>query len=134
MQTTALDKIPPRRVVIADDSAEMRWLVRNLVRDHFDLLVEVSDGRGLMWELLRSSYANSPPPALVISDLAMPAYNGLDVLEAWRDLHPHIPLIVITAFPEPEVYDRARHLGAYVLAKPFTTTAMRKAIAEVKRG
>ncbi|HEY4058256.1 MAG TPA: response regulator [Kofleriaceae bacterium] len=134
MQVTALENLQPRRVVIADDSAEMRWLVRSLVSDHFDHLVEVSDGRGLMWELLRSTFANAQPPALVISDLAMPAYNGLDVLEAWRDLHPKIPLIVITAFPEPEVYDRARHLGAYVLAKPFTTAAMRQAIAQVKHG
>ncbi|CAN5735917.1 chemotaxis response regulator CheY2 [soil metagenome] len=134
METTAIETVPSRRVVIADDSSAMRWLVRNLVSEHFDQLVEVSDGRGLMWELLRSNYANETPPALVISDLAMPAYNGLDVLEAWRDLQPKIPLIVITAFPEPEVYDRARRLGAYVLAKPFTSAAMRHALAEATHG
>lgn len=114
----------------------MRSLVRDAVGDHFGVdVVEAANGRDLMWTLLRTDYEHdTPPPQLVITDLAMPAYNGLEVLEAWRELHPSTPTILITAFPSEEVFRRAEQLGIAILAKPFSTAALRRLVTDVTDG
>ncbi len=127
----------PPRLVIADDSAEMRWLVRNAVGKQFADVVEVADGRELLWTLLRSSFASAPgrtPELVVITDLCMPAYDGLDVLDAWRDVARDVPTILMTAYPSDAVYARAAQIGAFVLAKPFAAATLRSIVWEMMHG
>jgi len=123
-----------RHLVIADDSAEMRQLVRDAVGPQFDDVIEVVDGRALFWALLRSSFlaADATAPELVlITDVAMPAYDGLQVLDAWRDAEHWVPTIVITAFPSESVRARAQDLGVILLAKPFSITTLRQLVHDV---
>lgn len=119
-------------LVIADDSAAMRWLVRAAVGKDFAAVVEVADGRELFWTLLRSSFA-SQPHQVVVTDLCMPEYDGLDVIAAWRELQPQSPAIVITAFPSEEARRRAAAAGAVMLAKPFSTADLREAVRRAIR-
>jgi len=120
-----------RSLVIADDSAEMRQFVRNAVGPAFDDVVEVCDGRELFWTLLRARFATDRhPDMVVITDIAMPAYNGLDVLDAWGD-QDAIPTIVMTAFPSDEVRARAEQLGVALLAKPFSLARLRRIVQDV---
>lgn len=124
-------KMSELRLVIADDSAEMRWLVRAAVGLEFGEVVEAADGRELFWALLQSSFARDAArdsDLFVIADFAMPAYNGLDVLDAWRELERRAPTLVITAFPSDELRARAARLGIALLAKPFTTAELRQMI------
>jgi len=109
----------------------MRWLVRAAVGDEFAEVVEVADGRALLWTLLRASFGaavGTTPELVVITDLSMPAYDGLAVLDAWRDLAPEAPMIIITAYPSPSVHARAEELGALVLAKPFHLAGLRSLV------
>jgi two-component system response regulator (stage 0 sporulation protein F) len=122
-----------RRLVIADDSAAMRWLVRRAIGDEFGEIVEAADGRELLWTLLRSEFKHDTGELLVITDLAMPGYSGLDVLEVWRELQPAGRTLLITAFPSDLVHSRARAAGALMLPKPFSTAALRKMIDELVR-
>lgn len=121
-----------RKLVIADDSPEMRWFVRSAIGDDFREVVEAANGRELIWTLLRSRFAENDLDHrdLLITDLCMPAYDGLDVLDAWRDRQHHVPTILITAFPSDAVRERARDLGVIVLAKPFSRAALRQALHE----
>ncbi|HSD87459.1 MAG TPA: response regulator [Kofleriaceae bacterium] len=124
---------PHRRLVIADDSPAMRWMVRSAVGAQFDEIVEASNGRELFWLLLHDSFASMQRDLVVITDLVMPTYTGLDVLDAWDELEPRIPTILITAFPTETVRSRAEKLGVGLLAKPFTTMALRRALEQVRR-
>ncbi len=127
----------PRRLVIADDSADMRSLVRSTIGADFTEIVEAADGRELFWMLMRSSFGEKRPGDLVvITDLRMPGYDGLDVLDACEDLHPRlrVPMILMTAYPSDVVHARASALGVKVLPKPFSTSALRTALREVARG
>jgi CheY-like chemotaxis protein len=120
-----------RLLVIADDSAEMRQFVRNAVGPAFGDVVEVCDGRELFWALLRARFAaDQPPDIAVITDVAMPAYNGLDVLDAWGD-EAAIPTIVMTAFPSDAVRARAAQLWVALLAKPFSLARLRRTVQDV---
>lgn len=123
------------KLVIADDSPEMRWFVRSAIGGEFRQVIEAANGRELFWTLLRSRITDRDLDQhdLVVTDLCMPAYDGLDVLDAWRDREHHIPTILITAFPDDTVRERARELGVVVLAKPFSRAALRQAVDEAVR-
>lgn len=128
---------PPRRkLVIADDSAEMRWFVRSAIGGDFREVVEAANGRELLWTLLRSRFSSRDLDHrdVVITDLCMPAYDGLEVLDAWRDREPRVPTILITAFPDDVVRQRAKDLHVVVLAKPFSRAALRQALHDVTGG
>jgi DNA-binding response OmpR family regulator len=108
------------RVLVADDSSEQRWTLRlALSMMGFDVR-EAADGRELFWALEEVSRVGGPEPALVIADVYMPAYDGLEVLEAWRESMAGRGVICITAFPDAVVARRVRALGAELLPKPFS--------------
>lgn len=126
---------PSQRLVIADDSPAMRQLVRAAIGDRFDEVIEVADGRALLWTLLRASFqaAGEAPSDVLVSDVCMPGYDGLDVIDAWRELHPRGRAVVMTAFPDEGVRRRAAALGASMLEKPFSVAALRRSLDEVTR-
>jgi DNA-binding NtrC family response regulator len=71
---------------------------------------------------------------LVITDLRMPVIDGMRVMECIKRRNPHVPVIVITAFGDPSVRERAAELGAAAfLEKPIDTAhlldAIQKALA-----
>jgi len=80
--------------------------------------IEAVDGRDLFWkmEALRREIS---VPWVVLTDVGVSVYGGLDVLEAWRD-EPLPPVVVMTAFPDDAVVARVRSLGGQLLSKPFT--------------
>jgi CheY-like chemotaxis protein len=125
----------PVRLVIADDSADMRSFVREAVGGEFREVIEVSDGRQLFWTLLRADFlGGSERDLLIVTDLYMPAYDGLAVIDAWREVYPKAPAVLITAFPSDEVRRRASDLGAVMLAKPFSTADLKRVVHDIMEG
>lgn len=133
------DALEPERVVhpkiiVADDSLEQRRLLRGMLEELGFLPVEAADGRELFWELERSRRSGTLDSVIVIADVHMPVYDGLEVLEAWSDddAGPHA-FVVMTGFPNADVARRAHDLGAILLPKPFTlrdfTNLVRRLVA-----
>lgn len=121
------------RVLVADDSAEQRWTLRLALSMMGFEVTEAADGRELFWALERSERRPVSEPELVIADVYMPAYNGLDVLGAWSDSARRHPLIVITAFPDQTLKRRVHELGALLLPKPFTLAALSRTVRQALR-
>ena len=67
--------------------------------------------------------------SLLILDMQMPKISGPDVLE-WMDDHQvDIQTMIITAYPESDLMDRAMKFGHFtVLKKPFDPEALRRAV------
>lgn len=123
-------------LVIADDDPNMRALVRSGLQGSFPDAVEVSDGRGLFWHLVRSSFARRDDELrrlVIVADVQMPEYNGLDVLDAWQDGESDVPIVIITAFPDEATRARAERLGATLLAKPFSRASLQAAVDAAAR-
>jgi DNA-binding response OmpR family regulator len=121
------------RVLVADDSTEQRWTLRlALSMMGFDVR-EAADGRELFWALEEVSRVGGSEPALVIADVYMPAYDGLEVLEAWREAMAGRAVICITAFPDAVVARRVEALGAALLPKPFTLRAFSECVRSTLR-
>ena len=111
----------PVRIVVAEDEALIRMdLVEMLVEAGYDVLAQASDGAQAI-ELVKAH-----KPDLAILDVKMPVLDGIRAAEEIISL---CPVLMLTAFSQRELVDRARDAGvmAYVL-KPFTINDLVPAI------
>lgn len=110
---------PSPLVLIADDDEAMRNLLSTSLRKRGFEVAEYRDGRELL-RALQSNADHALNASLIVSDLRMPGVTGLDVLH-WLVRQPRVvPMILITAFGDPQTHRRARALGAVaVVDKPF---------------
>jgi len=79
-----------------------------------------------------SLLAAHPELALVFLDLNMPEMNGLELLGRRRseNLHPHIPIVLVTTEGTPEDEARGRAAGAWdYLRKPFQPADLERVVA-----
>ena len=113
----------PRRVVIAEDEALIRMdLAEMLAEEGYDVVGQAGDGQKAV-ELARELQ-----PDLVILDVKMPVLDGIAAAE--RIAGERIaPVVILTAFSQRELVERARDAGAMAyLVKPFTRTDLVPAI------
>jgi FixJ family two-component response regulator len=109
----------------------MRWLVHTMFADHFTDVIEVADGRALFWELVRCARSLAAEDVVVITDLRMPHYSGLDVIDAYGELGYHPPTVVMTSFPDADAYTATARAGGVLLSKPFATAELRRSVEHV---
>ena len=58
------------------------------------------------------AYLSANPADLVVTDLKMPVLDGFELLAHMGSHHPHLPVIVMTAFGTPDIEKRIDTLGA----------------------
>jgi AmiR/NasT family two-component response regulator len=105
----------PRRVVIAEDEALIRMdLAEMLAEEGFEVVGEAGDGESAV------TLAEQHRPDLVVLDVKMPRLDGIAAAE--RIANQRIaPVVILTAFSQRELVERARDAGAMAyLVKPFT--------------
>jgi AmiR/NasT family two-component response regulator len=113
----------PRRVVIAEDEALIRMdLAEMLAEEGYAVVGEAADGAAAV------ELAERERPDLVILDVKMPVLDGIAAAE--RIARARIaPVVILTAFSQRELVDRARDAGAMAyLVKPFTRSDLVPAI------
>ncbi|WP_051689625.1 response regulator [Pelobacter seleniigenes] len=113
MEAIHLDDRP--HILLAEDDPELRELLRFvLVRAGYRVTV-CGNGLQLLEQLEWAEEYD-----LVISDVRMPAFTGLEVLESQLDNPVRPPFICMTAFGDDLTYECARKLGATAtIDKPF---------------
>jgi DNA-binding response OmpR family regulator len=101
------------RVLVVDDEADIRGLLRDLLERAGHRVVEAPDGR----EGVRLFHAEQPD--LVILDVSMPGFDGWQTLERIRELSS-VPVLMLTA--RTQEMDKVRGLRAGAddyITKPF---------------
>jgi CheY-like chemotaxis protein len=79
--------------------------------------------------LARIASTIEQPLILVLSDINMPGMTGLEMLPKVKALRPDVPVIMITAYGDPETKRKAIEGGAEgLLAKPIDFTLLREEI------
>lgn len=69
----------------------------------------------------------------LVTDYGLPGMNGIDLLQAAHAVRPDLPVIVITARPEPSILSRALAAGAHrAFTKPVNSFELLKAVAAAK--
>ena len=71
---------------------------------------------------------------LIVSDLQMHPLGGMELLEGLRERGLETPVILMSAFPDPEVKARALANGARAfLTKPFDPRQLLKLVASLSK-
>jgi CheY-like chemotaxis protein len=122
--------MPPKRILICDDEAPTRELVRVVLED---------GGAYEFWEaadgLRCLALARSLKPDLVVLDVMLPGMSGLEVLAAIRR-DPELAgarVVVVTAWDHLAVEASAAGADRFLL-KPFEPEQLREAVAELLAG
>jgi AmiR/NasT family two-component response regulator len=112
-----------RRVVIAEDEALIRMdLAEMLAEEGYAVVGQAGDGARAV------ELAEELRPDLVILDVKMPVLDGIAAAERIAEARI-APVVILTAFSQRELVDRARDAGAMAyLVKPFTRSDLMPAI------
>jgi two-component system KDP operon response regulator KdpE len=100
-------------VLLIEDESEIRRFLRKTIPQYGYLLLEATTGRDGL------SQATSRPPDMILLDLGLPDYDGLNVIRELRGWSS-IPIIVLSARDKEQIKVEALDLGADdYLTKPF---------------
>jgi CheY-like chemotaxis protein len=114
-----------KRILIADDKATSRELLRTVLERQGYAITEAADGE----EALKKALAE--PPDLILLDLQMPRRSGYEVLVELRKdpRHAEVPIIAITASAMQGDREKALAAGfTGYLAKPVALVHLREEV------
>lgn len=111
------------RIVIAEDEALIRLDLKEMLEEEgYTVVGEAGDGETAV------KLAEELRPDLVILDVKMPVLDGLSAAEQIHQAHI-APTLMLTAFSQRELVDRARDAGAMAyIVKPFSKSDLVPAI------
>jgi DNA-binding NarL/FixJ family response regulator len=99
------------RVLIADDHRIFAEGLKRLLKEDFDIVEIVADGRQLV------AAAEKLRPDAIVADISMPMLNGIDAVQQIKKVQPAIKVVFLTMHPDVGYAVRAFKEGAsgYVL-------------------
>ena len=120
-------------VLLVEDDDEMRGLLASVLRADGYETVEAASGRegvNYVYDSWGVGGRHARPLDLIVSDIRMPGWTGLDLLDVVRRARMTTPVLLITAFGARETHQEAARLGAgAVLDKPFDLDEFRATVA-----
>ena len=117
------------RILIADDEALIRQDLKEILNEAgYDVVAEAKDGHHAL------ELAKLTVPDMMILDIKMPNINGLEAAEEIQvALNKRIPAIILTAYNQPELIQKAGTIGAFsYLTKPVKPQDLIATIETVK--
>jgi CheY-like chemotaxis protein len=100
-------------VLVVDDSADIRFMLRILLEDAGMDVEEVPSGAAALERLA----GDGPAPDAVVLDQRMPDMTGLEVAQELVASGPHPPLVLFSAYLHPVLHDQAHELGVATVVK-----------------
>lgn len=113
------------RILLAEDDTDIRNELVRLLRLGGHEVYALRDGSELMDAMSAWILAEEPDPPidLIITDVRMPGFNGLSIVEGLRANGWTKPIIVISAFGDREMRERIGAMRDVVFFdKPFDAT------------
>ena len=121
-----------RRILLAEDDTDLRELIAATLRGEGFDVTEAVNGDDLIEKLTSVSQAPSTAYDLILSDIRMPTFTALDVLVGAREVIGRTPVVLLTAFGDPETHRRALYRGAtMVLDKPIRLSDLSATVKRV---
>jgi DNA-binding NarL/FixJ family response regulator len=121
--------MPKIKVLLADDHTVVAEGLQALLKDTFDLVGFVSDGRALV------EAAEKLRPDVIVTDISMPLLNGIDAIRQIRARRHDTRIIVLTMHHDTHLAAEAFRAGVSgYLLKVSAGEELIKAIREVAQG
>ena len=117
------------RVLLADDHPRILSRLTDLLEPEFRVIAVVGDGQSLI------ETAKSLQPDLIITDISIPIFSGIDAARKIMQTTPKTKIIFLTVHTDPDYVRAALELGAvgYVF-KSRLVSDLQLAIGEVLEG
>ena len=107
-------------LIVEDEKTFQLTLLDGLRKYERDFRVLTAENGTVAKEVLEKL-----PVDLVVTDLKMPNMDGFELLSLIRKNHPYIPVIVMTAFGNPELEKCLQSMGVFAyLEKPIDFTEL----------
>ena len=112
-----------KTILAIDDDESLRRVVEyNLLEEGYRVITAADGPSGL-------EAFQRQPVDIVLTDIRMPAMEGLELLARLKAMQPELPVIVLTAFGTIDSAVEAMRLGAFdYLTKPFSRDQLRAAV------
>jgi CheY-like chemotaxis protein len=114
---------PGSKILLVDDNAEFRSILRTILERKGFIVGEAADGETALERM------TADPCAMAIVDLDMPRMNGLELTRRLKGQYPGVPVMMITAYAQ--FYSPGEILAAGVdafLQKPVDFARLTQAI------
>ncbi|MBY0589375.1 response regulator [bacterium] len=110
-------------VVILDDDESIRSLLSNVVENEGYVPKAFADAREALKRLEELC------PIAILADIRIPGMTGLEFVHEVRKSHTNLPVIVMTGFPDQEMFrESLRYKVSDFIAKPFTIETVQKSL------
>lgn len=122
------------RLLLAEDDPELRHLLATVLRRDGHHVTEARSGVELLdWVAAElDEHGSLDRFDLIISDIRLPGFSGLDMLASLRTAECPVPVVLITAFGDETTHAQAERLGAAAMFdKPFDVDDLRTTVAHV---
>jgi two-component system response regulator AtoC len=108
----------PAKILVADDEQNLRRVLVAMLRRDGHEVIQAADGNEAIEHIGEVD--------VVITDLRMPGKDGMEVLRTASRNHPHVPVIMITAYGSVGQAVEAIKAGAFdYIEKPFEQDSIR---------
>jgi CheY-like chemotaxis protein len=111
-------------ILIVEDNATVRRLIRRATSDIADKIVECEDGADAL-----AAYTTHRPDA-VLMDVRMPRMDGLSATREILRYHPDARIIIVTDYNDDELRNAAREAGACAYALKHNLTQLDTVLQE----
>ncbi len=112
----------PARILVVDDVPEVRKSFANVLSRQGYEVETASDGSEALKKLKTGQFQ------LIVSDIAMPNMDGMELMRSVRKVDFDIPIILLTGAPSLETARQAVELGAFrYLTKPIDIVELENA-------
>lgn len=115
------------RILVVDDEPSVRTVVRLTLEKAGYEVLEAENGEKAI-EVINTG-ENRLVLDAVISDIRMPKINGVEAIDYFQREYPHVPVIVLTAYPETQMAVSFMRSGVTdYLIKPVEAQKLRAAV------
>jgi len=115
--------MPTHWILVVDDETFVRDLLNEFLSKQGYNVVIAESGE------MATELAKKHDLDVALVDLKMPGIDGLETLNRLKNIHPHMPVIIMTGYPTIETSIKALRLGAYdYVLKPFKLNELKTAI------
>jgi DNA-binding NtrC family response regulator len=113
----------PKQVLIVDDDEAVLGMFTGVLRNAGHQVTSFS-----RFEAAKA-YLSTGKPDVLISDVRLGAFNGLQLVVYAKLEHPDMIAIVLTGFDDPVLRTEAAHAGALYLVKPIESQRLLDLVA-----
>jgi DNA-binding NtrC family response regulator len=116
------------RALVVDDDVNILSAFEDFFRKEHCIMLSASGAEGAL-QAIAGVEVN-----LAITDIKMPCETGIALCRKLKQSHPHLPVIVITGYPNLVAEEDARRAGAdYYFLKPLELDQLREAVRKCLR-